>query len=191
MKLEPMTTDEELIDHFLAGARGGREHAFEAMVTRHGPMVMRVCRRILGRYQDAEDAFQETFLSLVRNAGDIRDRRVLRIWLREVASRIALRARSRAARSRTAMLPHEERITPEQAQRAALENELRQILQIPLDRLPEKYRMLVVHCHLEGKSYEEAARLMGRPVGTVKGWLSRARGAMRGELRERGFLWSD
>jgi polysaccharide biosynthesis/export protein len=191
MKPDPITTDEELIDHFLDGARAGREHAFEAMVERHGPMVMRVCRRILGRYQDAEDASQETFLSLARNAGDIRDRRVLRIWLREVASRIAIRARTRAARSRTVVLPHEERITPEEAQRAAVDNELRQILQIHLDRLPQKYRMLVVHCHLEGKSYEEAARLMGRPVGTVKGWLSRARGAMRGELLQRGFMRSE
>src|SRR5271166_5856855 len=91
-------SDEQLIDQFVTAARDDAADAFEVLVKRHGPMVMGVCRNILYQHQDAEDAFQTTFMTLARKAGAIRDRRVLACWLHEVAYRIAIRMRARASR---------------------------------------------------------------------------------------------
>jgi RNA polymerase sigma-70 factor (ECF subfamily) len=145
-------------------------------------MVMGLCRQVLNRYQDAEDAFQATFLVLARKASSIRDRRSLRRWLCEVAYRTALRMRSRA-RLHAVLLEMTERESQiARPEFAAIREELRLHLCAELDRLPEEYRFLVVQCYLEGKSNEEVARLLGRPVGTIKGWLSRARGMLRERL---------
>src|SRR3954467_5490658 len=94
-------SDEELIERFLNAGRDEAEAAFRVMVMRHGPMVLGVCRHVLNQHQDAEDAFQATFIALARKAGSIKDRRVLARWLYEVAYRIALRAKMSAARKRT------------------------------------------------------------------------------------------
>ncbi|MFO0952447.1 MAG: sigma-70 family RNA polymerase sigma factor [Isosphaeraceae bacterium] len=93
-------SDESLLEQFLSAEPAESEEAFRRLVARHGPMVLGVCRHILDQVHDAEDAFQATFLVLARNAGAIRDRRVLARWLYEVAYRIALRSRSRSARRR-------------------------------------------------------------------------------------------
>src|SRR5215831_11606307 len=120
-------SDEELLDWFLNRADGSAEAAFRAIVVRHGPMVLGVCRHILNQLQDAEDAFQATFLVLARKAGSIRDRRVLARWLYEVAYRIAMRARTNGVRRRT-----HERQGGEMAVTASIDNhgwiELRPVL---------------------------------------------------------------
>jgi RNA polymerase sigma factor (sigma-70 family) len=149
-------------------------------------MVLGVCRHILNQLQDAEDAFQATFLVLARKAGSIRDRRVLARWLYEVAYRIAMRARTNGVRRRT-----HERQGGEMAATVSIDNhgwiELRPVLHEEINRLPEKYRVPVILCYLEGKTNEEVADLLQWPVGTVKGRLSRARDLLRSRLSRRGL----
>jgi RNA polymerase sigma factor (sigma-70 family) len=181
--------DEQLLDRFLGTTGGEAEAAFRAVVTRHGPMVLGVCRHILNQQQDAEDAFQATFLVLARKADSIKDRRVLGRWLYEVAYRIAIRAKTNLIRRRT----HERQgaemavTTPETD---AGWSELRPVLHEEVNRLPEKYRAPVILCYLEGKTNEEVAHLLQWPVGTVKGRLSRARELLRTRLTRRGLTLS-
>jgi RNA polymerase sigma-70 factor (ECF subfamily) len=184
-------SDDQLIEQFLSGDREEVERAFERLVTRHGPLVLGVCRHVLRHQHDAEDAFQATFLALARQAASIQNRRVLAGWLHEVAYRHALRLRAQAARRSWLPGLDAEKSTPEDAQSNAVRNEIPQILRAEIDRLPIKYRTLVVRCYLEGKSNEEVARLLGCPVGTVKGRLWRARGMLRERLQKRGVLVPD
>src|SRR5262249_26872973 len=143
--------DEGLIERFLNRDGTEAEIAFRMIVARHGPMVLGVCRHILQQQQDAEDAFQATFLILARKAGSIQDRRVLAGWLYEVAYRIAVRAKSNAVRRRT-----HERQGAEMAVTVsefdAGWSELKPVLHEEVNRLPEKYRTPVVLCYLEGKT---------------------------------------
>jgi RNA polymerase sigma factor (sigma-70 family) len=180
-------TDEQLIERFLTKPPDEAGPAFAALVTRHGPTVMGVCRHLLGDRHDAEDVFQATFLTLIRGAGAIRNRQALGGWLREVAARNAIRARAKTARLRSRFVSAREAVSPSSAEFDAARNELMQIILVELDRLPEKYRLPVVHCHLEGKTNEEASRLLGCPIGTVKGRLSRARAILRERLSTRGL----
>ena len=164
------------------------EEAFAVLVRRHGPLVLRVCRRVLGGAQDAEDAFQATFLVLARKAGSIRDPGLLGNWLYGVASRIARRARvvankRQARETRMRRLP----AAPASASVAGESADLRLVLDEELSRLPEKYRLAAGLCYLEGKTNEEAARLLCWPTGTVKGRLARARDLLRQRLIRRGF----
>jgi RNA polymerase sigma factor (sigma-70 family) len=185
--------DQELLGQFLEGDEAASAAAFQALVTRHGPMVLGVCRHILERLHDAEDAFQATFLVLARNAGTIRDRRVLARWLYEVAYRIAVRAKTRSTRRKNqekeaaAMSAVAAGHTPETD---PAWNELRPVLHEEVNRLPEKYRSAVVLCYLEGRTNEEAAEMLRWPVGTVKGRLSRAREMLRSRLTRRGLAIS-
>jgi len=182
-------TDDDLVERFLGQGGEEAEDAFRELVVRHGPMVLGVCRHVLDQHQDAEDAFQATFLVLARKAGSIRDRRVLGSWLYEVAYRIAVRARAHAVRRRT-----QERQGAEMSVTApeydAGWNELRPVLHEEVNRLPEKYRTPVVLCYLEGKTNEEVAQMLRWPVGTVKGRLSRARELLRSRLTRRGLALS-
>jgi RNA polymerase sigma factor (sigma-70 family) len=191
MMPEQSRTDDQLIERFLAGAPGEAESAFEALVTRHGPMVMGVCRQILPQSHDAEDAFQVTFLTLMRNAGKIRNPRVLGGWLHRVAWRTAVDMRTQAARRCSLSARAGQEDSSGGPENDFARNELRLILQAELDRLPEKYRTLVEHCYLEGKTNEEVARLVGCPVGTIKGRLWRARAMLRVRLLRRGGLAPD
>src|SRR5262249_9085422 len=152
------------------------ESAFELLVSRHGPQVLRVCRQVLHRLQDAEDAFQTTFLALARHAGSIRDRSALGSWLYGGAYRVALRARARIARPPWPPVKTEPEDSLDAPEIVASRNEARPILHAELDRLPEDDRALLFRCYFEGRSNQEAARLLGCPVGTVKGRLWRARG---------------
>jgi RNA polymerase sigma factor (sigma-70 family) len=181
--------DEQLIELFLNPGREEAEAAFRVMVIRHGPMVLGVCRHVLNQHQDAEDAFQATFIALARKAGSIKDRRVLARWLYEVAYRIALRAKTSAARKRTLERQGAE-MSVTAVQYEAGWNELRPVLHEELSRLPDKYRTPVVLCYLEGKTNEEVAELLRWPVGTVKGRLSRARELLRSRLARRGLALS-
>ncbi len=141
--------------------------------------VLRICRHVLDREHDAEDAFQATFLALARNGASIRDRCALVGWLQEVAYRTALKTRARRSRRRMVerelMVLHPPRDEPDdQGERAALA-ELRPVLQEEVIGLPDKYRLPVVLSYLEGRTNEEVATLLKWPIGTVKGRLSRGR----------------
>ncbi len=164
------------------------EAAFEAIVTRHGPMVLGVCRRLLDDANDVDDAFQATFLVLVRRAGSIRDGDRLGNWLYGVAHKVASRIRTDAARRR-------ERERKGAAMSVfstdgTTHDDLGPALHEELNRLPEKYRAPVVLCDLEGCTHDEAARRLRWPVGSVKGRLSRARNLLRERLSRRGITLS-
>jgi RNA polymerase sigma factor (sigma-70 family) len=164
-------TDAALLDRYIAHRDG---LAFEALVRRHGPMVLGVCRRLLRCPQDAEDAFQTVFLVLIRKAGSVKPRERLAGWLHGVARRAALKAREasfrrRAREKQAAYMP--EPAAPEENRGPDWER----LLDQELGRLPEKYRLPLILCHLEGRTRQEAARLLGWPEGTVAGRLARAR----------------
>ncbi len=184
-------SDSGLLERFLTGDESGAQAAFKALVVRHGPMVLGICRHILNEDHDAEDAFQATFLVLAKKGSSIRDRRVLAGWLHEVAHRIAIKARVSAVRRRTlerqAMAMSPPPIQSNHQDETAAWNELRPVLHAEVDRLPEKYRLPVILCYLEGKTNEEVADLLHWPVGTVKGRLSRARDLLRSRLMRRGL----
>jgi RNA polymerase sigma factor (sigma-70 family) len=185
MKVAAIQHDEQLIERFLDGAPHEAESAFEALVTRYRPAVMSICRRVLGRHGDAEDAAQATFVALVRNAGNIRNRRCLGSWLYGVAYRIATRMRAGSARRRALHSRAGEATPPQRAEDAVSFRELRRIVHEEVRLLPEDYRTLVVQSYLEGKSYQEIAGSLGCPLGTVKGRLWRARGMLRERLLSR------
>jgi RNA polymerase sigma factor (sigma-70 family) len=178
-------SDAQLLDRFVRGGDAGAEAAFRELVNRHGPMVLGVCRQILRRHHDTDDAFQATFLVLVRKARSIRVGDSLAPWLYGVAYRTALRARAIASRHRTAG-PEEIEESAANSPGASFELDARPLLHEELARLPGKYRDPIVLCHLEGKSHEEAARLLSWPVGTVSGRLSRGRRMLRARLERRG-----
>ena len=161
------------------------ETAFEALVARHGPMVLGVCRRALADPGDVEDAFQATFLVLVRRASSVRVDDSLGRWLYGVSRRVAAKARARSHRTRIRTTPLE--VEPTAPDRAADQGGLLAALDDEVSRLPEKYRAPVVLCHLEGLSHAEAAARLRWPVGTVSGRLSRARGLLKDRLIRRGL----
>lgn len=177
-------TDGELLERFVA-ARD--EAAFAALMRRHGPMVLAVCRRMLRHLQDAEDCFQATFLVLARKAATVK-RDSLGNWLYAVAYRTALEARTVNARrqkheKQVPDMPHPEVMPPEvQDWRPYLDREL--------NRLPEKYRAAIVACDLEGRSRKEAARLLGIAEGTLSSRLARGRSLLAKRLAPYGLLSS-
>jgi RNA polymerase sigma factor (sigma-70 family) len=173
--------DAELLERFVARRD---EVAFAALVSRHGPMVLGVCRGVLKDHGDAEDAFQATFLVLVRKARSLRVERTLAGWLCRVSSRIAVQVDADARRRSR----REKRVAELRASRlgGASEDNLSSLLCEEIDRLPEKYRVPVVLCGLEGMTHAEAARQLGCPIGTVSGRLSRARELLRARLTRRG-----
>jgi zinc protease len=182
--------ESELLARFL---KTGDEASFEAILDRHGPMVLGVCRRILDDSHDADDAFQATFLVLIKKARSIRDHAVLGTWLHGVARRVAVRAKVNARR-RSA----HERSKAEGASVGAgassgghaESKEARAVIDEEIGRLPERYRAPIVLCDLQGESVEAASARLGCPVGTVKSRLSRGREQLRLRLARRGFATS-
>jgi RNA polymerase sigma factor (sigma-70 family) len=182
LALHDGATDGELLRSFV---QVRDEAALAALVRRHGPMVWGVCRRLLRSHHDAEDAFQATFLVLVRKAATIRDRKKVANWLYGVAHQTAVRMRATAARRRGR--EHQVADMPEPAAKDAdLHDDLRPLLDLELSRLPDKYRVLIVLCDLEGKTRKEAARQLGCPEGTVGGRLARARAMLAKRLSRHG-----
>ena len=174
--------DGELLDAFL---RRQDEAAFEALVRRHGPMVLGVCRRVLGSAPDADDAFQAAFLVLVRKAASIVPRDLVGPWLYGVARRTALRARSlrmrRQQRERQVdQLPELARVGPDAG------SDVQDILDEELGALPEAFRTAIVLCDLCGSTQRDAARQLRVAEGTVASRLSRGRALLRLRLARRG-----
>jgi RNA polymerase sigma factor (sigma-70 family) len=176
-------TDGELLERFVTRREEG---AFAELIHRHGPMVLSVCRRVLDSAEDVEDAFQATFMILVRKADSIRKRESAASWLYGVALRVARRARTaltrRRDRERQAAVS-ETAATPEEAWR-----DLRPVLDDAVDALPEKYRVLIVLCYLQGRTYDEAARLLDLAKGTVSTRLTQARMLLKRHLTRRGVV---
>jgi RNA polymerase sigma-70 factor (ECF subfamily) len=178
-------SDGQLLERFAGPRDGCAELAFTALVERHGPMVLRVCRRVLRDPHDAADAFQATFLILARRARSIRRHESVGSWLYGVALRVSWEARSTAARRRmhqqkAAALSPRSAVDPEP-------DDLGRVVHEELGRLPEQFRAAIVLCDLEEHTCEEAARLLGWPVGTVKSRLARGRERLRPGLARRGL----
>jgi RNA polymerase sigma factor (sigma-70 family) len=183
--LAPPERDGQLLARFLATRD---EAAFAALVRRHGPMVLGVCRRVLGHDQDAEDAFQATFLVLARKAGAVLKRDVVGSWLYAVAYRTArqaskAQARRRARERQVEAMPHPE-VGPAEAQ------DWRPLLDAELGGLPEKYRAPVVLCDLQGLSRRQAAGQLGLADGTLSRRLAAGRRLLAGRLARRGVALS-
>jgi RNA polymerase sigma factor (sigma-70 family) len=176
-------SDGQLLDCFLSARE---EAAFEALLRRHGPMVLGVCRRILRHDQDAEDAFQATFLVLARKAASVSPRELVGPWLYGVACRTALKAKTAAARRRLRESPMNESSLPQPRPREDW-SELAARLDDTIQRLPEQYRRPLVLCALEGKSRREAARQLCVPEGTLSSRLARARRMLTRRLTARGL----
>lgn len=180
-------TDAQLLTRFADGHEDGAELAFEALVERHGPMVFRICRGVLGDEHAAEDAFQATFLVLARKARCLWVKDSLASWLHGVAHRIAVRARVDAARRRR----HEQRLAEARGPAGLVvpdhpRSEAWAMLSEEIARLPETYRAPVVLCYLEAMSYQAAAATLGVTEDTVRGRLARARERLRRSLARRG-----
>ncbi|HEY7157409.1 MAG TPA: sigma-70 family RNA polymerase sigma factor [Gemmataceae bacterium] len=178
----PDCCDAELLERF---ATQRDETAFESLLCRHGPLVWSVCRRVLDEEHTAEDAFQATFLVLVRKARSVRKQASIRSWLHGVALRVALRARQQEQ-----LRQRRERETPSRCPGEATWQEVRPILDEEIQRLPEKYRLPVILCYLEGHTNDEAARLLNCPRGTIATRLARARERLRFRLLRRGVTLS-
>jgi RNA polymerase sigma factor (sigma-70 family) len=166
-------------------ATRGDEAAFTALVRRHGPMVWSVCSRLLPQTPDVEDAFQATFLVLVRKAHAIRKPELLGPWLYGVAWRVADKVRRAAGRRRARERELGDPPAPDSTADLVW-RDLRPLLDEEVGRLPEKYRTPFVLCYLEGLTNEEAASRLRCPKGTVLSRLSRARERLRGRLVRRG-----
>ena len=173
-------TDGYLLDRFI---HDRDEAAFDELLGRHGPMVLGVCRHLLGNVPDAEDVFQATFMVLLRKAGSIQKRGSLASWLHGVAYRLACNVKIQSSRRRR---------YERQAPMASTENSpessweaLTPALHEEINRLPEHYRTPVILCYVEGKSNDQASLQMGVPVGTVKSRLARAREILRQRLEKR------
>jgi RNA polymerase sigma-70 factor (ECF subfamily) len=176
-------SDASLLERFIAMKD---EAAFAGLVRRHGPMVWGVCCRLLPCHQDAEDAFQATFLVLVRKATSIASRELLANWLYGVAQRTAMRARTVAARRHSR--EKQVMVMPEvETAKHDLWDDLQALLDRELSELPKKYRAPIVLCDLEGKTRKQAARQLGVPEGTVAGRLARARALLARRLSRHGL----
>ncbi len=176
-------TDGQLLERFTTQSGDRAEAAFAALVERHAPMVFRTCFGILGEDQDAMDAFQATFLVLVRKGSSLWVHDSLGPWLHRVACRVSIRAKV-AARKRQQVERDAARHAPDRSTHEGRETLLRALLE-EVDGLPDRYRLPVVMCDLQGHTYEDAARAVGCPVGTLKSRLARARERLRERLIRR------
>jgi len=183
-------SDGQLLEWLSTGSGELREQAFKLLVDRHGLMVLRVCRSALREEQDAQDAFQATFLVLLKRSRTLWVRTSIGPWLHQVAYRTSLCSRSSLARRRR----HERRAARrDHADDPGLnhDRELARVIHEELGRLPARLRAPLILCDLEGASHEEAAHQLGWPTGTVKSRLSRGRERLRDRFRRRGLAPED
>jgi RNA polymerase sigma factor (sigma-70 family) len=180
-------SDAQLLDHYLARRD---EAAFAALVRRHGGLVLAACRRVLTDEADIEDAFQATFLVLLRKAATIHHRQALGGWLYRVAARAAAQARSAVeCRRRVEQRAASVAGVSDPGHRAAPDPSWREVcalLHAELDRLPVKLRLPLILCYLDGRSRDEAAQQLGWSLGTLRGRLERGRSRLRARLTRRG-----
>lgn len=177
-------TDRELLARFLAERE---EQAFALLLRRHGPMVLGVCRRALRDPHDAEDAFQATFLVLVKKARSLTEPDRVGPWLYGVACRTARKAQALADARRSRLQPIEDL---EAGQISMVDADVLEWLDHELEALPQKYREPIVLCYLQGDSKRQAATKLGCPEGTVSARLARARKLLRDRLIRRGVVFS-
>jgi RNA polymerase sigma factor (sigma-70 family) len=189
-------SDAELLTRFTAGQGDAvSDAAFEVIVARHGPMVLGVCRRVLGDAHAAADAFQTTFLVLSRNAISVHIEDSLGRWLYGVSIRVARRARAIALAERARVLALNEFDPPDEGAMSdpCQHDDLRTAIDEEIARLPGRYRSAVVLCYLEGLTQGQAARRLRCPLGTIQSRLHRARERLRSGLCRRGLAptsWS-
>ncbi|WP_169974954.1 RNA polymerase sigma factor [Tautonia rosea] len=177
-------SEAELLDLFVCSRD---EYAFEALVTRHGPMVLRTCCALLADPHDADDAFQATFLVLSRRAGSIRNAKLLGPWLHRVARRVCSRSLAESSRRSRLERPSTDALSSLAAPCATLPHADRVALHEAIDHLPERYRRVIILCDLEGHSHAEAAARLRCLIGTVKGRQSRARSLLGRRLTRLGL----
>lgn len=175
-------SDGELLERYASRGGEAAELAFAALVERHGPVVYRVCRRMLRDPNDAQDAFQAAFLVLIRKAHSIRNRDSVGSWLYGVALRVASDARAATSRR----VAHERNAARPELQLPG-SCDLAEALTEEVGRLPEKFRVPIVLCDLEGYTCEEVARRLGWPLGTVRSRLTRGKERLRSRLQRRGL----
>jgi RNA polymerase sigma factor (sigma-70 family) len=180
-------SDEQLLSRFQADRE---ESAFSALMQRHGKVVWNVCRRVLGHEQDAEDAFQATFLVLARKAGSIRNTEAVGSWLHGAAYRIAMRAKRDAGIRRKHEMHAPGAYASGSSDREISLREGLTIIDEEVNRLGARHRAVFIACCLEGKMMAEAARELGWKEGTVSGTLSRAKEVLRTRLARRGVTLS-
>ena len=179
-------TDEHLLDCF---AQSGDQAAFEILVWRHGSLVLGTCRKILVSPEDAEDAFQATFLILARKAGSIVRLPSLSAWLFQVACRVSFRLKSQIQR----LSRHSSSIDLDELSKThtgILDSDERELMTAVIEevhRLPERLRLPIICCYLEGKTHAEASKELNRPTGSMSHLLSRGCALLRGRLVKRGF----
>jgi RNA polymerase sigma factor (sigma-70 family) len=176
--------DADLLDRWV---QRRDEAAFEVLLWRHGPLVLSVCRRLLRDAQDAEDAFQATFLTLLRKAPSIRRRESVAGWLYRVAYRVAVRAGAARRATPERLLDD---VPAEASEAELLWRDLRPVLDEEVNGLPVRYRTAFVLCYLQGKTNAEAAAEIGIPIGTVLSRLNWARQRLRQRLTRRGLTLS-
>jgi len=179
--------DGQLLERFRTCSNAQGAEAFRVLVDRYGPIVMGVCRGVLGDVHQADDAFQATFLVLVRRAGSIRNRESIGPWLHRVAVRVARRARAQAARRRALEKPLDGEVPSDLTVRNDEREEWIGIVHEEIAHLPEKLRCPLVLCCLEELSYEQAARQLGVNEPTLRGRLHRSRQRLEARLRARGI----
>jgi RNA polymerase sigma factor (sigma-70 family) len=178
-------SDGELLEQVRSADRPNCDAAFTALIERHGPMVLRTCRSILHNDHAAEDAFQATFLVLLRRAPSLWVRESLGPWLHQVASRVSAKARTAAAKR-----DHHEHRAAKQAGAAQLNpcwNDFAPVIHQELDRLPQRYREPILLCCVEELSREQAAARLGWPMGTLQSRLARGRERLKSQLIKRGI----
>jgi RNA polymerase sigma factor (sigma-70 family) len=180
-------SDSQLLDHFHRDHDATGQEAFRILVERHGAMVLGICRDLVRDPHEAEDAFQATFLVLVRRAASIRRRETIAPWLYGVAYRVARRARARSARRRKREVAIEVDLASPDRPAPELSG-ADQALQEEIRLLPASLRAPLILCCLEGQSYAQAARRLGMRESTLRGRLHRARRRLEARLRRRGLL---
>ncbi len=189
-------SDAQLLEQFMLGGADAGELAFEVLMSRHGPLVERVCSNMLDDPHDIHDAIQAVFLVLARRSAAIRRRDSIGSWLYGVAVRVAARVRVTAGRRRARQRCAEDAarksalMSPPTCPERASENERATIVHEEVSRLPERFRAPIVLCYLEGLTHDEAAKRLGWPVGTVRSRLARARATLGPRLARRDVVAS-
>jgi RNA polymerase sigma factor (sigma-70 family) len=179
------SSDADLLAQFTGKRGASSDVALEALLVRHGPMVLGTCRRVLRDRHDVEDAFQATFLVFMKKAHSLRIKESLGPWLHEVARRVSLEARTLSERHRQREgAPADLSAIPG---RMVHEDDLKAVIDEEIARLPEGFRKAVILCDLEGFTIEEAADHLGCPAGTIRSRLARGRDRLRDRLTRRGM----